>query len=195
MKAGATESADGLISAGEAALLVPSLSTRTQLLEIERINIHAARLWAMRPKVLLRDDLMSEAFCGDLHRRMFNSIWRGAGKYRATPSATGWEPGRIAEGVALFLADADGWLRYSTYPIYESAVRLHHRLVSIRPWMNGNGRHARLLADIVVDSVNEAPLTWGSRSGAPEAARSRYIEAIRAADGGDMAALIAFAGG
>lgn len=195
MSTGATAAVEELISADEAALLVPSLSTRAQLHEIERLNIHAARVWAMRSKVLRRDDLLSEEFCGELHRRMFGGVWRGAGKYRSTDSIAGWEPGRIAEGVALFLADAEGWLRYATYPVHEAAVRLHHRLVSVRPWQNGNGRHARLVADVVVASMNEAPLTWGSLAPLPHAARSRYIEAIRAADGGDMAALVAFAQG
>ena len=70
---------------------------------------------------------------------------------------------RIAEGVGMFLDDTDGWLRFSTYPVHEAAVRLHQRLLAIRPWSNGNGRHARLMADIIVASHGEKALTWGFR--------------------------------
>jgi Fic-DOC domain mobile mystery protein B len=183
------------LTAEEQSRLLPSLSTRAQLDEIERLNVNAARVWAMRATVLQRADLLSEAFSTELHRRMFNGIWRGAGKYRATERTPGWEPKRIAEGVRMFLDDAEGWLRFSTYPVDEAAVRLHHRLMAIRPWANGNGRHARLLADVVVASCGFEPLGWGSKSEAagPGSARARYLGAIRAADSGDMAPLLEFA--
>jgi Fic-DOC domain mobile mystery protein B len=180
------------ITAEEQAMLVPSLSTRAQLIEVERRHINAARVWAMRGAVLRRSDLLTEAFARDLHRRMFGGIWRGAGKYRATRCSPGWEPRQIAEGVAMFLDDADGWLRYSTYSVHEVAVRLHHRLLAIRPWSNGNGRHARLIADIVVAANDEEPLTWGLRSG-PGEARARYLSAMGIAGSGDFALLLAFA--
>jgi Fic-DOC domain mobile mystery protein B len=182
------------ITVEERARLLPSLSTRAQLDEVERLSIHAARVWAMRGVVLQRGDLFTEEFVRGLHRRMFGGIWRGAGRYRTTARDPGWEAKRIPEGVRMFMDDAEGWLRFSTYPVHEAAVRLHHRLMSIRPWSNGNGRHARLMADIVVASQGEEPLTWGSRSGAPgsRSARELYLEAIRAADAGDMGPLLGF---
>jgi Fic-DOC domain mobile mystery protein B len=181
------------ITAEEQARLLPSLSSRAQLNEIERLNINAARVWAMRGAVLQRGDILTEPFSRGLHRRMFAGIWRGAGRYRTTERNPGWEPHRIAEGVGMFLDDAEGWLRFSTYPVREAAVRLHQRLVSIHPWSDGNGRHARLMADIVVASHGEKPLTWGSRE--PESARGRYADALRAAESGEMAPLIEFASG
>jgi Fic-DOC domain mobile mystery protein B len=186
--------ADAPIAPEARSRLVPSLSTRAQLDEIERQGIYAARLWAMRGSVLRRDDLLTESFARELHRRMFGGIWRGAGRYR-TAEGGGWEARRIPGGVRMFLDDAEGWIRFSTYPVHEAAVRLHHRLIAIRPWTDGNGRHARLLADIVVASHGEEPLTWGSasESAGPGLARSRYREAMRAADAGDFAALLGFA--
>jgi Fic-DOC domain mobile mystery protein B len=181
------------ITAGEAETLLPSLSTKAQLLEIERAGIHGARIWAMHRKTLQRADLLTVDFQRELHRRMFRRIWKGAGEFRTTAATRGWEAGRIEEGVRLFVDDADGWLRYSTYPTHESAVRLHHRLVSIRPWVTGNGRHARLMADIVVAAQGEAPLTWGALMTAAGPAREYYIRAIDAADKGDMGPLLAFA--
>jgi Fic-DOC domain mobile mystery protein B len=188
-----TSSVDAPLTAEESAALLPSLSTRAQLHEAESLGIHAARMWALGAQNLARTDLVTEAFCRELHRRMFGAIWRRAGKYRRVRSA-GWEPERIAEGVRLFLDDADGWLKYSTYSAHEAAVRLHHRLASVRPWGGGNGRHARLMADVVVASQGEPALTWGSRSGDVGSARARYLYAMRAADAGDLARLLEFAG-
>jgi Fic-DOC domain mobile mystery protein B len=181
------------ITEGERGRLLPSLSTRAQLDEVERLSVNAARVWAMRPAMLRRGDLVSEAFSRELHRRMFSGVWRDAGRYRSTERNPGWEPSRIREGVGMFFDDAEGWLRFATYPVHECAVRLHHRLVAIHPWEDGNGRHARLVADVVVAALGERPLTWGSR--APASARARYAEASRAADGGDLAPLLEFARG
>lgn len=148
----------------------------------------------MRDVVLRSGNLLTEAFSRELHRRMFNGIWRDAGRYRTTERNPGWEPHRIGEGVRIFLDDAEGWLRFSTYTVHEAALRLHQRLVSIHPWSEGNGRHARLVADIVVAANGEKPLTWGSLSDpAPGSARQRYLEAVRAADAGDFAPLLLFA--
>jgi Fic-DOC domain mobile mystery protein B len=193
----AEHTAAGEMTPQEQARLLPSLSTREQLNEVERLGIHAARVWAMRPSVLRRADLLTESFSSELHRRMFSGVWRGAGKYRTEAHSPGWEPGQISKGVRMFIDDAEGWLRFSTYPVHESAVRLHHRLVAIHPWANGSGRHARLLADIMVAAHGEEPLTWGARSiqDSSGAARSAYADAIKAADSGDMDALLAFARG
>jgi Fic-DOC domain mobile mystery protein B len=181
------------ISAEARSRLLPSLSTLAQLNEIESLAINAARVWAMRAPVLQRADLLTESFARELHRRMFGGIWRGAGRYRTVSRVPGWEPGQISEGVRMFLDDAEGWLRFSTYPVHESAVRLHHRLVSVCPWANGNGRHARLVADIIVASHGEEPLSWGQRLGGPGSARSRYLEAVKAGDSGNMGPLLEFA--
>jgi Fic-DOC domain mobile mystery protein B len=197
MKALAESSGAALrsISEDERARLLPSLSTRQELDEVERLGIHTARVWAMRGPVLARRDLLTEDFLRQLHRKMFGRVWRGAGGYRRVARDPGWEARRIPEGVRMFLDDAEGWLQFSTYPLHEVAVRLHHRLRSIRPWTNGNGRHARLLADVIVASHGEEPLSWGLRlpSGPSPGARDRYIEATRAADGGDFEPLLTFA--
>jgi Fic-DOC domain mobile mystery protein B len=192
-----TDAGNAPITAEEQARLLPSLSSRAQLDEIERLNVNAARIWAMRDAVLGRTDLLSEAFSRELHRRMFSGVWRGAGRYRTAERNPGWEPHRIAEGVAMFFDDAEGWLRFSTFPVDEAALRLHMRLVLIRPWSYGNGRHARLTADIVVAANGEKPLTWGSRlaGGGAGSARGRYLEALKAAEVGDLAPLVEFARG
>lgn len=175
--------------------LRPSLSTRAQLNEIERLNIHAARLWAMRKAGLRRTDLLTDAFARELHRRMFNQVWKWAGKYRTSDRNLGWEWPRIPEGMRALLDDARYWDEHATYSPAEIAVRLHHRMVVIHPWPNGNGRHARLLADILVAARGVPALTWGASLdlAQPGLARRQYIAALQAADQGNYAPLLAFA--
>ena len=175
--------------------LIPSLATRAQLNEVEQHNIHTARLWAMRSKALARPDLLTDAFGRELHRRMFNEVWRWAGRYRTTEKNLGWEVHRIAEGVRNAFEDAQSQMQHASYPLPEVAVRLHHQLVAIHPWPNGNGRHSRLVADILVASRGGEPLTWGAGANliAAGEVRARYLSALRAADQQDFGPLLEFA--
>jgi Fic-DOC domain mobile mystery protein B len=183
------------LSAEEQAALIPSLSTRAELNQFERLNINAARIWAMRRSVLRRTDLLTDGFARELHRRMFNQVWQWAGRYRTTEKNLGWEVHRLAEGVRNACDDAKAWLEHSTCLLPEAAVRLHHRLVLIHPWPNGNGRHARLMADIVVAAHGGKELTWGAGQDLATAGevRRRYIAAIRQADQGNIGPLLEFA--
>ena len=175
--------------------LIPSVLTRAQLNQLERANIQQARLWALKPGQRNRPDLLSDVFARELHRRMFNRVWRWAGKYRRTEKNLGWPVPRITEGVHQACDDARAWLGFGSYPLPEIAVRLHHRLVLIHPWANGNGRHARLFADVLMASRGGGELSWGAKSDLVEMGevRRRYIEAIRRADNGDFASLVSFA--
>ena len=175
--------------------LIPSLATRAQLNELERHTIHTARVWAMRAKVLARPDLLTDAFARELHRRMFHGVWRWAGRYRTTAKNLGWAVPRLTEGVRNAFDDAQSQLLHASYPLHEIAVRLHHRLVVIHPWPNGNGRHARLTADLLIASRSASPLTWGADANLITAGetRARYLTAVRAADEQNFAPLLAFA--
>lgn len=175
--------------------LKPSLFSRAELNELEWHSTNAARKWALSLRVLKRDDILSDGFSRELHRRMFHRVWRWAGRYRTTARNLGWEPHRIPEGVRNALDDARYWLNNGTYPVAAIAIRLHHRLVVVHPWCNGNGRHARLLADALMAARGEKALAWG---GDPNGLlgqgnlRRRYLEALRAADAHDFGPLLAF---
>jgi fido (protein-threonine AMPylation protein) len=73
-------------------------------------------------------------------------------------------------------------------------VRFHHRLVSIHPFANGNGRHARLMTDLLLESMGAKPLSWGrAKLTTRGQARARYIAALQSADRGDLKPLRDFA--
>lgn len=64
-----------------------------------------------------------------------------------------------------------------------SLTDIHHRLVAIHPFPNGNGRHARVFADLLMRTLDGEQFTWGATSiqgNGPN--RQAYLDALRAAD-------------
>jgi len=181
----------------EALELRISIQSREELNAFERENILEARAWALSPRTLRRDDLLTEGFMRDLHRRMFGRVWHWAGRFRTTERNMGRPVHALAMDVRSLLDDARYWRGHGTYPVVEASVRFHHRLVSVHPWVNGNGRHSRLMADILVSAQGGAPLSWGRSADlvAPGDVRTQYMAALRAADAGDFGPILAFATG
>ena len=69
------------------------------------------------------------------------------------------------------------------WPADELAVRFHHRLVAIHPFPNGNGRHARLAADLLLELLGEPVFSWGSQNlNEDGASRAAYLDALQWAD-------------
>ena len=174
--------------------LIPNLSTREELNEFERLNILEANEWAFASRQLRNPDFPSEAHLRDLHRRMFRHTWKWAGKYRSSEKNLGIPHHCIRDAIATLLGDLRYWLDHATYPPDEIAIRLHHQLVQIHPFSNGNGRHTRLLADILAVRLKRPPFTWGSTAIlSPTDIRHRYITALQAADHHNLAPLRDFA--
>jgi Fic-DOC domain mobile mystery protein B len=124
---------------------------------------------------------------------MFGDVWRWAGKFRTSQRNIGIDYWLIQAELRQLLDDTKAWIEYGTYSADEIAVRLHHRLVHIHPFPNGNGRHARLMADLLVTRLGRERFSWGRESlRDPGAARIRYIESLRAADNRNIASLLAF---
>jgi Fic-DOC domain mobile mystery protein B len=101
---------------------------------------------------------------------------------------------RVPVDLRNLLDDVRYHMEHGTYPADEIAMRFHHRLVAIHPFPNGNGRHARLMADLLVQRLGRPRFSWGSQGLVEESAtRDQYIAALRAADARDYAPLLAFA--
>lgn len=172
--------------------LIPShIHLVGQLNQWEHENILAAELWIFSHK---RRAVLSEPFVRRLHKRMFDKTWRWAGTYRKSEKNIGVPPYSIATGVADTVSDAVHWIEKSVFPLDEIAVRIHHRLVSVHPFPNGNGRHARLFANTLLYQYDVPPLTWGRLTfDNVNDARLAYLDAIRAADRHDYAGLLELA--
>lgn len=167
--------------------LIPSyISTQGQLNAAEQVNIAEARVWAMGKN---HDDVLSDSFIRDLHKRMFKDVWRWAGIYRKTEKNIGVDPRQVAIQVRDLCSDAAYWIQNQTYFWDEIGARFHHRLVLIHPFPNGNGRHARLATDVLMNVHRQPMFTWGGNA---EEARNRYLVALKAADRNQFTELLKF---
>jgi Fic-DOC domain mobile mystery protein B len=177
---------------GERDDLIPThISLKSELNELEQKNIASADRWAFgRRHYILRD-----RFLKGLHRRMFNQVWKWAGKYRATDRNLGVKPYLIETELRQAIDDAKYWIENKTYPPDETSVRFHHRIVSIHPFPNGNGRWSRLVADLLIKQLGGKRFTWGGGADLRIAgkARDEYIAALRAADNHNLELLLKFA--
>ncbi|MDA3971358.1 MAG: mobile mystery protein B [Desulfobulbaceae bacterium] len=172
-------------------LRLDHIQTREELNQWEHENIQKALLWTLG-----RNDrnLLSQGFICTLHQKMFEDVWRWAGQFRKTEKNIGCDPAYIATNVAQLCEDCQGWIEYKSYPADEIAARFHHRLVSIHPFPNGNGRHARLLTDLLLQEIlNEPVFTWGNADlDNPSEGRGEYIGALKEADNGNITPLLGF---
>ena len=135
-----------------------------------------------------------EDFLYELHRRMFSAVWAWAGQVRRTDKNIGVDKLTIRPEVRKLVDDALYWRENEVYGPDELAVRFHHRLVWIHPFTNGNGRHARMMADLITQQAARPPFSWGAASLiATLELRTAYISALRQADRGDVGPLLDFA--
>lgn len=175
-------------------LRIAAIATRQELDEFEQQNIEDAMQWffSKKPKP---EALFSERFIRNLHKRMYGKVWKWAGEFRTTEKNIGVASWKIPSELKVLLDDALFWTEKETYPPDELAIRFKHRLVSIHCFPNGNGRHSRLIADIIVAKIFGLPeFSWGSSILSKEnTARHQYIQAVRKAGKGDLQPLIEFA--
>jgi len=174
--------------------LIPTyIATLAELYEAEAENVAAGTL-GRRPDL---DELLDDGYLRELHRVMFGEVWRWAGRYRQTDVNIGgvdWHevPGRVR----LLVDDTKYWVDTATSDHDEIAIRFHHRLVQIHPFVNGNGRFGRFAAEYLVESLGSPRFTWGINLALERSAlRERYRKALQRldADQDDAKDLLGFA--
>lgn len=174
-------------------LRIETIATRKELDEFEQQNIEQAVEWSMK-RSLKYSAILTEDFVQKLHKRMYGDVWAWAGEFRKTNKNIGIDKWQIPTQLKALLDDTKYWIENNTYPPDEIAIRFKHRLVAIHCFPNGNGRHSRLVADIIVQKVFKLPVfTWGAAKQLKgEDARAVYLAAIKAADAGDIEPLLTF---
>lgn len=175
----------------DAAGLIPShIATQGQLNEWEFQNVAEGRAWALSRK---RKELLTADFTRELHRRMFGKTWKWAGNFRKKETNPGIDPKNISVELKKLFDDVAYQIEQNSMPLDEIGARFHHRLTQIHPFPNGNGRHARLMTDILLKLNGTEPFDWGkSDLVAAGEVRDRYIAALRAADSRDHSLLQEF---
>jgi Fic-DOC domain mobile mystery protein B len=181
------------IDPDEAKGLIPDLVTQSQLNEYEQVNIAAAWIWAQTSRFLKRQ-LVTRDGLQRLHQRMFDKTWKWAGQFRRSDKTMGIPWTEIPVAVQTLCDDTNYQLAHPSTPLEEIAVRFHYRLVTIHPFPNGNGRHARLAADLLCVQRGGHAFHWGASNLAGKgSARSAYIATLKRADKGDFVPLMQFA--
>lgn len=175
-------------------LLIKSITTRSELDEFEQYNIEKAIVWTFGKK-WDSNYILTEEFVKELHRKMFNEVWSWAGKFRKTNKNIGVDKHQIGITLKQLIEDCKFWVEHQTYSDEEIAIQFKHQIVKIHCFSNGNGRHSRLMADIIIGQIfGKQIFTWNyanlNRQGE---VRSKYLEAIKCADNGDIKPLVAFA--
>jgi Fic-DOC domain mobile mystery protein B len=175
-------------------LLIPSITTREELDEFEQLNIEKAIQWTFGKK-WKAEQLFTEKFVKDLHKRMYGEVWKWAGAFRESEKNLGIKSYLIPTELKVLLDDAIFWVQNDTYSPDELAIRFKHRLVSIHCFSNGNGRHSRLMADLIMEKLfNATFFSWGSSNLVKATdTRKAYIKAVKMADKQDLQPLIVFA--
>ncbi len=172
------------------ALLPQHITTQDQLNEWEQANILEAERWLFSRK---QKDLLSVPFLQKLHKRMFDKTWKWAGRFRTHNTNIGIPYPVIQESLKALCDDVTYWVHHKTFPIDEIAARFHHRLVQIHAFPNGNGSHARLMADALLVNNGRSRFIWGRKSLVHASqTRDTYIKALKNADRGDETLLLRF---
>lgn len=167
-----------------AGLKLSYISTQKELNAAEQDNIIQGETWAFSQK---RKIVLSEKFMRQLHKKLFGLVWSWAGAYRTSDKSIGVEWFHIPAEMNKLIADTRYWITNETYPMDELAARFHHRLVWIHPFPNGNGRWARAMTDVLLQSLDLPRFSWGAKTnvgtlGEQSQSRQKYIHSLQLAD-------------
>lgn len=175
-------------------LLIPTIATHGELDEFEQQNIEQAIQWTLERK-FKQIQLLQGDFIKEVHRKMFGQVWAWAGSFRKSNKNIGVDYWKVESDLQYLLDDTTYWIDNNIYPHDEIAIRFKHRIVSIHCFPNGNGRHSRLMADIIIEDLFRLPVfTWGATKFSTYGkARTTYLAALKTADAGDIDPLISFA--
>ena len=175
-------------------LLIPIISTRRELDEFEQQNIESAVLWSLK-RSFSAENIFTESFIKGLHKRMYGDVWGWAGAFRQSNKNIGVDKWEIALKLRELLGNTIFLIKNQVYEPDEIAIRFKHELVSIHCFPNGNGRHSRLMADIIISKLFGMPVySWGATDVLKQGnARGEYLKALKLADSGIIEPLIYFA--
>jgi Fic-DOC domain mobile mystery protein B len=176
-------------------LLIDTITTQVELNFAEQQSIIESSRWIFEKN---HKNILSNEFFKSLHKKMFQSVWIWAGVHRKTNKNIGVEPYKISTEIKKLCDDCEYWIEHKTYDWSEIAARFHHKVVWIHPFVNGNGRFARILTDILLKKHKQAALNWG-RDAYPEdkftsesELRAEYLSSLRDADNKKFQKLIRF---
>lgn len=172
-------------------LRLPWVHTIVDLNRVESENIMAATQKFLRNKIDDPGAWFNLKTLRTIHHAMFGEVWEWAGSYRSSITSIGVRPHMIPAHLSALCSEVCAW---SVHPVertfVEMAAYIHHQLVFIHPFENGNGRFSRLVSDRFLLSWECPHPVWPSNLITTSSDRTRYIQALRNADTGDYSPLI-----
>jgi fido (protein-threonine AMPylation protein) len=152
---------------------------------LEATNLHRA---LDRAEVLaLSDAPLTEHGIRELHALLFASIDdENAGVYRRIDTRLVGRDYLPPESVLVpaLLREFTEWLEESPADPIAKATAAQARILTISPFLDGNGRVGRLLQNLILHRAGYPPAIVRVED------RDRYYEGLRAADAGDMTSLL-----
>ena len=127
-----------------------------------------------------------------VHREMFGEVWRWAGSPRKGDLNIGLPWYQVEIAIEDLSRDIAKWKTSSDFDLISQAATIHFRAVQIHPFLNGNGRWSRLLANIWL-CKHSAKLTQWPEHGLvrhESPIRDEYIQALKQADKGHIDPLV-----
>ncbi len=101
--------------------------------------------------------LLDDHFIRDLHRQLYGDIWTWAGVFRRRELNMGVEPWQIGAE----LRNSLGTMRYrwehtEDWSPRQLGIAVHAETFRIHPFIDGNGRATRLLADLIFVAAQDS---------------------------------------
>ena len=168
------------------------VKTISQLNLVEAENILKAYSKYFSRSLNNKNKWFTLAFLKKVHLEMFGNIWDWAGIFRKTFTNIGTKPHLITSEVALLCEDVKYWTENASFNFLEQSIRIHHRLVKIHAFINGNGRHARFVADLFLHSKKGKLPQWPTDLEKEGKNRKAYIASLQEADKGSYNLLYDF---
>jgi Fic-DOC domain mobile mystery protein B len=164
--------------------------TRDIVNQLEAENIRKATVKYLSRRPSARTAPFTHPWLFRLHRDMFSDVWDWAGTQRRTATNIGVPPLQITEALQSMLVYLNHWKAQGDPPVRQAAL-LHHTAVKIHPFVNGNGRWSRMLANIWLKQQGQPVTAWPAAIETRTQNREEYLAAVRLADGLDYEPLIA----
>jgi len=165
------------------------MGTRAELNQAEAENVRKVMVKYFAAKPSRRSAPFTLSWARRLHKQMFGDVWKWAGQFRRENLNIGCDWHQVQIQLQALLDDLAFW-EGQGHSLLDQAVRLQHRAVRIHPFRNGNGRWARMLANIWLKRHGHPITEWPEESiGSNSVIRNEYLAAIRATDEGDDGAL------
>ncbi len=159
-------------------LLQKTIQSIGELDEFEEDNIASGLIWLEKYK---RDDYLTHTFWVKLHKKLFDKVWKWAGKIRENELQNPYfkMPHQIRTELKKLEDDIQYWISNNTYNHQELAARFHERIETIHPFPNGNGRFGRIITEYICERQNVEVPKWGDLlKDKPTLRRSEYIAAL-----------------